>query len=70
MMANEPVDRLDPLENPEVVQLIVQMRIYDVLMAILNKIDQKSADDLHALHSEGKILGSLPFIDIREDEQA
>ena len=56
----------DPL-SPEVapgVQVIIQMRIYDVLMAIYTDMNPTGADALIQLHSQGKILGPLPTIDM------
>jgi len=50
------------------VQLIVLMRIYDVGMAILNELDEDVAKNLHLVHREGKIIGSLPYLDLSGDE--
>lgn len=49
------------------VQLIVLMRIYDVLMAQLGKDHPEAAEALNDIHSNGKILGSLPYLDLSED---
>jgi hypothetical protein len=51
--------------NVKQVQLIVQMRTYDTLMAILAVLDEQKADLLHEVHSKGGIVGALPFIDLR-----
>ena len=40
--------------------LITQMRTYDVLMALLDHFDSKTADMLYEAHSKGKIVTSLP----------
>jgi hypothetical protein len=45
----------------------VQMRIYDVLMALLNETDPQSALRLHEIHARGGIVGALPFINLVED---
>lgn len=52
--------------NVQAVQLIVQMRIYDALMSILAVQDEEASTRLHELHSNGKVLGSLPYIDLSE----
>lgn len=60
----------DPF-SPEMapaVSLIVSLRIYDVLMAILTKMDAKAAADLYALHNDGKVIGSLPWLDMSDGE--
>jgi hypothetical protein len=51
-------------ENSIKLQLVVSMRIYDVLMALLNETDPEAASALHELHSQGKVLGSLPWLDM------
>lgn len=52
--------------NVKQVQLIVQMRLYDVCMAILSELNEEKADLLHDIHSKGGILGALPIIDLRD----
>lgn len=63
-------DSNDPFSEQLVkqVQLIVLMRIYDVGMAILNELDEDVAKNLHLVHREGKIIGSLPYLDLSGDE--
>lgn len=58
---NRPVDR-DPFspDNVQQVQLIVQMRLYDVTMALLTEINSEVAYDLYEAHKQGKILGFPP----------
>lgn len=56
-------DPFDPTVAPGV-QIIIQMRIYDVLMAILQDANPEAAARLHQIHSEGKVLGALPWIDM------
>lgn len=58
-------DPFSPLNAPKL-QLVVSMRIYDVLMALLNETNGEVADNLHAIHSRGKVIGSLPFIDLSD----
>jgi hypothetical protein len=41
-------------------QLIVQMKIYDVLMALLTLSDPAVAKDLDELHSKGVVIGQGP----------
>jgi hypothetical protein len=45
------------------IALIVNMRIYDVLMAIYTKLDKDGAADLMEIHTKGGIIGSLPLFD-------
>jgi hypothetical protein len=43
--------------------LIVNMRIYDVLMAIYTSINADGAKELMEIHTNGGVIGSLPFFD-------
>lgn len=63
-------DNLDPFHPDNVggVQTVVLMRIYDVLMAILNDSDPHAALALHELHRAGRIVGSFPVLDIDVDQ--
>lgn len=45
------------------VSLIVHMRIYDVLVALLRESNKEVAEKLVELHASGKILGPLPVFD-------
>lgn len=45
---------------------IQNLRMYDVLMAILSKQDQALANKLEELHTEGKILGPDPALKIED----
>lgn len=63
----EPTDtgeNLDPFspENAPVVNIIMQMRIYDVLMALLTHTDKDAAKALLELHADGTIFGSIPSL--------
>lgn len=55
-------------ENSAKLSLVVQMRIYDVLMALLNEQNEEAASLLHDLHAAGKVLGSLPWLDMGTPE--
>lgn len=57
---------MDPFgeANVKQVSLIVHMRIYDALMALLETQDEIKATELHKLHKEGGIMYSLPIIDL------
>jgi hypothetical protein len=63
-------EQYDPFapENVGAVQLIVQMRIYDVLMAMYTEQNPGKANILINLHEQGKILGPLPAIDLSNKE--
>lgn len=56
-------DPFSPTNAPKLA-LVVNMRIYDVLMALLNEKDPEAATRLHEIHSEGRVVGSLPYIDL------
>jgi hypothetical protein len=49
------------------VQLIVQMRIYDCLIALLTVADEELADNLLAAHAQGKIVTPLPAFKMDEE---
>lgn len=61
-------DEIDPFApgNVEKVTLIVNMRIYDALMALLSIKDPEVAARLNEVHESGGIVGSLPFLDLRQ----
>lgn len=71
-MSGTESEQLDPFDpsNVGAVQLIVLMRIYDVLMAQLTLSDQEMAANLLELHAKGQILGPLPSLDLRNPEDA
>lgn len=55
----------DPFENAsphEVINTITLMRIYDVLMSMLNEMDKEVSNELHALHDKGLFRGADPKI--------
>lgn len=62
-----PIDPFSPEAVPGV-SLVVNMRIYDVLMAIYTHLDEEGAQQLYDLHSEGKVLGSLPYLNLTEED--
>jgi hypothetical protein len=59
----EPVDKEDDYLPTEVVSMIVSLRLYDVAMALLHKIDPKAANALLEVHQEGKVLSGSPWFD-------
>lgn len=56
------------LGNIQVVQAIVQMRIYDVLMTLIQLQDPDACAKLHDIHAAGKIMGPFPSFVPEEDE--
>lgn len=71
-MSEQDPEGLDPF-HPEVVpgvSLIVLMRIYDVLMATYTNLDPEGANKLYELHAAGKIVGSMPIIDMSPEDLA
>ena len=54
-------------ENSAKLSLVVNMRIYDALMAILHETSPESAERLNKIHEEGGLLCSLPWLDITND---
>ena len=68
----DPVQNDDPFHPSNVagVQLIVQMRIYDVLLGILANLNEQGEELSNILietHNNGKIMGPLPWIDTTEE---
>lgn len=63
---NNTEDSEDPFstENAPKVSLVVQMRMYDALMALLSVQDPEMAAKLHEVHANGKIVGALPYLDM------
>lgn len=47
-------------ENVAEATLVMSMRIYDALMALLKVADNSTARDLLELHAAGNILGPVP----------
>ena len=64
-LADEQVT-LDPFDgdNVHIVNAIVLMRIYDMLGAILDHLAPEVAEELVNKHSQGKILGPFPSLDL------
>jgi hypothetical protein len=50
-------------ENAPGINLIVNLRIYDVLMAILRESNPEVQKDLARIHASGKILSTAPMFD-------
>lgn len=69
-VVNDGIEKKDPFspENVGAVQTVVLMRIYDVLMTILQDANPDMAKQLHELHAAGQILGSLPYLDISPED--
>lgn len=67
---NEPVEE-EALESVDALSaeiapglsLIVQMRIYDVLMGIYRHLDLENANALYEFHVKGGVLSPEPFYD-------
>lgn len=57
-----PLDPMSPEYAPGL-SLIIQMRIYDVLMCLLKNSDSELAEKLGKLHGEGGLLSPMPWID-------
>ena len=56
-------------DNAAGLSLITQMRIYDVLLALLNHFDEDTANSIYEAHLQGMIVSSLPtFAGSVEDE--
>ena len=71
-MTQTPTGPSDPFspENAPGVSLIVLMRLYDVGLALLHKIDPDAAAKLKDYHASGGIAGSLPTINLGKEEVA
>ena len=50
------------------VSIIMQMRLYDVMMSILGKADAKMAQDLMDMHAKGEYFCPPPAIAIEEEQ--
>lgn len=48
-------------ENAPLVSVILQMRLYDVMLALLNNVDEESATLIATAHDQGLILTGPPF---------
>lgn len=57
----------DP-SNAAAWQLIVQMRIYDVLMGIMSHLDTETADIIYDAHQAGRLVSEPPKFGVAEDE--
>lgn len=60
--ADEPVDDAPVQMDTQEALLIVNMRIYDALMATLTHINPTYAQDLMERHTRGEFVGFPPFI--------
>jgi hypothetical protein len=70
-MSEAPVENVDPFapEHVSGVQLIVLMRIYDVLLGIYREHNEEYAERLAELHNGGKVIGPLPWLDLTDTKQ-
>lgn len=64
MSETTPVNPFAPESAPGV-QVIILMRIYDVLMALLQESNEEMHDKLDALHESGQVAWSLPYLDLK-----
>lgn len=55
-----PIDPFAP-DNIGVLHFVVQARIYDVLMALLQEQNGASAKNILEMHSQGLLIGPQPF---------
>ena len=51
-------------EDNRQITVITLMRIYDMLGAILTHLDEDQANAILARHSEGGLVGPLPYLNI------
>ncbi len=69
MSNEETYDPFSP-EGAHIASLITLMRIYDTLMALLTEKDADAARKLIEAHSNGYLLGPMPFLAGPSDESA
>lgn len=64
--AGQPVAEATGLspEQAQEITTITLMRIYDMLGAILNRLDPEQAEALLDAHADGKLVGPLPYLNI------
>lgn len=60
-------EALEELSDNIYALLITNMRIYDVLMALLGETNKEASNYVYEAHEAGHLLGSLPKLDL-EDE--
>lgn len=53
-------------ENAPGVSLIVLLRIYDLLGAILTNLDHEQATALLEMHKQGRVFLDYPWLDTRD----
>lgn len=59
-MSETPADDVVATDDAALTQLVVSMRIYDVLLAILHEQNPAKANELLQLHSTGALMASAP----------
>lgn len=57
-------DELISAQDAQQITVITLMRIYDVLGAILNHLDEDQAEALMTRHANGELVGPLPSLNI------
>jgi len=55
-------------ENLLKVLITQTQRLYDVQLAILDKLDENRADQLFDLHSNFGVVGPAPFVEVEPTE--
>jgi hypothetical protein len=63
----EPVEDAFDKDSYETVNLITQLRIYDLLLVIARGINESEAVEVAKLHAEGKVLGPPPSWNMADD---
>lgn len=67
-----PVDDFDDIKQILMLQVALLMRLYDVNMALLNQVDEKTADDVFEAHHAGRHFNPptmIPVLERQEDEE-
>jgi hypothetical protein len=61
-MTEATVESENPFDIEEAlnIQLIVSMRLYDVLMAVLSSLDEDASDVITEAHKAGVLMGYSP----------
>lgn len=66
----DPIDKDSPFhkDNAPGLTLIATLRLYDVGMAILNKLDPAAAEAIYEAHAQGRVIGSLPIFTMGDED--
>ena len=66
--ATDPVlDTLQSIHQVQTAQLVVLMRLYDIGMASLSKLDEATANDVYSKHESGSTFGPDIWIKVEGD---